>query len=213
VGLPGVGLPFGGREHLFPAGSRIRSVKGIPRPFELASRERAPSSRIRARTTDPSGTNGDVFIAHGRDWKVVFQGREILAPDAIGVRQLRHLLSRPWTRIPALELVSLSAARFVDRCVADPDRGTGRAGDDVALRGPCPDAERARVNVTRTIRRAIAALSERHPSLGEHLRHTIRTGAACSYLPDPAYPRAWRTEPSLPRPSTQEKRERSPKGH
>jgi hypothetical protein len=45
-------------------------------------------------------------------------------------------------------------------------------------------SERARSAVTRAIRQALARIREHHPSLGEHLDRTIRTGAYCTYLPD-----------------------------
>jgi non-specific serine/threonine protein kinase len=45
------------------------------------------------------------------------------------------------------------------------------------------DAERARVNVTMRIRKAIARLREHSPSLADHLARSVRTGAACMYSP------------------------------
>ncbi len=44
-------------------------------------------------------------------------------------------------------------------------------------------AERARVNVTRGIKAAIARVHENHPSLGEHLTEAVRTGNFCCYEP------------------------------
>jgi hypothetical protein len=46
-------------------------------------------------------------------------------------------------------------------------------------------AERARLNVTRAIRAAMANLARANPALGRHLAATIRTGRYCSYTPDP----------------------------
>jgi hypothetical protein len=46
-------------------------------------------------------------------------------------------------------------------------------------------SERARVAVTRAIRQAITRVADHHPQLGKHLNHAIRTGAYCSYSPDP----------------------------
>jgi tetratricopeptide (TPR) repeat protein len=53
--------------------------------------------------------------------------------------------------------------------------------------------ERARVAVTRTIRTALARISQHHQALGVHLDNTIRTGTYCSYQPDPRVPTRWRT--------------------
>ena len=52
-------------------------------------------------------------------------------------------------------------------------------------------AERARVGVTRALRKAMARITEHHPALGEHLDRTIRTGAYCTYAPDPRAPAGW----------------------
>jgi hypothetical protein len=58
--------------------------------------------------------------------------------------------------------------------------------------------ERARSRVTQALRRAIARIGEHHPSLGDHLAHSVRTGTYCAYAPDPASPHVWkvRMEPS-----------------
>jgi predicted ATPase len=45
------------------------------------------------------------------------------------------------------------------------------------------EAERARINVTRAIRTAIARIRDRAPDLATHLEQTIRTGNRCSYSP------------------------------
>ncbi len=52
-------------------------------------------------------------------------------------------------------------------------------------------AERARVNITRTIKASLRKISEHHPALGQHLSSTIKTGAYCSYTPDPRVPITW----------------------
>lgn len=54
-------------------------------------------------------------------------------------------------------------------------------------------AERARVNVTRAIKAAVARLAEHSPGLGAHLEQTVRTGTFCSYTPDPRLPMSWHT--------------------
>ncbi|MCB0995885.1 MAG: AAA family ATPase [Acidimicrobiales bacterium] len=51
--------------------------------------------------------------------------------------------------------------------------------------------ERARVNVTRSVRRAISAIAVRSESLGTHLERSVRTGAWCCYEPDPTTPLRW----------------------
>jgi hypothetical protein len=54
-----------------------------------------------------------------------------------------------------------------------------------------PEAERARVNVTRTLRAAIERVAADAPRAAVHLRASIRTGAACRYEPVPGGPRRW----------------------
>jgi len=54
------------------------------------------------------------------------------------------------------------------------------------------ESERARINITKTIRSALSRIRKNSPALGLHLERTIRTGAFCSYVPDPRFPVDWR---------------------
>jgi hypothetical protein len=67
-------------------------------------------------------------------------------------------------------------------------RAVGLGGRD---RRAASHAERARLNVTRAIRAAMANLARANPSLGRHLAVTVRTGRYCSYTPDPRAPITW----------------------
>lgn len=60
-------------------------------------------------------------------------------------------------------------------------RGIGLGG---RTRRTGSTAERARVNVTRTIRAATALLAEHDPRFGAHLARCVRTGTYCAYVPD-----------------------------
>jgi hypothetical protein len=51
--------------------------------------------------------------------------------------------------------------------------------------------ERARLNVTKSVKTALRHISKHHPPLGQHLVTSIRTGTFCSYLPDPTRPISW----------------------
>ena len=53
--------------------------------------------------------------------------------------------------------------------------------------------ERARTSATRSLRYALKRISQHHPSLGEHLARTIRTGSYFAYEPDPRVPVHWMT--------------------
>jgi non-specific serine/threonine protein kinase len=66
---------------------------------------------------------------------------------------------------------------------------TGLGGRD---RRAASASERARVNVTRAVRAALARIRENSPTLGRHLDATVRTGTYCAYEPDPRVPVHWR---------------------
>jgi len=53
--------------------------------------------------------------------------------------------------------------------------------------------ERARTSATRSLRYALDRIARHHPSLGEHLERTIRTGTYFAYEPDPRAPVVWET--------------------
>jgi hypothetical protein len=76
-----------------------------------------------------------------------------------------------------------------DFLVRELSRAVGLGGRD---RRAASASERARVGVTRAVRKAIARLEEHNPQLGEHLNRAIRTGTYCAYEPDPGAPAEWR---------------------
>lgn len=69
-------------------------------------------------------------------------------------------------------------------------RATGLRGRD---RTTAPEAERARVNVTRALRTAIERITEVAPAVGIHLQASIRTGGSCRYEPADGGPANWGT--------------------
>jgi len=81
-----------------------------------------------------------------------------------------------------------AAAAERDFLVGELARAVGLGGRD---RRAASHAERARLNVTRAIRAAMANLARANPALGRHLSATIRTGRYCSYTPDPRAPITW----------------------
>jgi len=68
-------------------------------------------------------------------------------------------------------------------------RAAGLAGRN---RQSSSEAERARVNVTRTLRATIERIAPAAPLAAAHLSGSIRTGAACRYQPAPGGPDRWR---------------------
>ena len=69
-------------------------------------------------------------------------------------------------------------------------RASGLAGRP---RGTSQEAERARVNVTRTLRSTLVRIAERAPVAAAHLQASIRTGRLCRYDPATGGPTRWRT--------------------
>lgn len=65
------------------------------------------------------------------------------------------------------------------------------AGLGGRVRDAAPEAERARVNVTRTLRAAIERIADGAPAAASHLRASVRTGASCRYDPAPGGPDRW----------------------
>jgi hypothetical protein len=76
------------------------------------------------------------------------------------------------------------------RLEAELRRATGLAG---RIWEVSPEAERARVNVTRTLRATLERISQAAPRAGAHLQASIRTGRACRYEPGPDGPARWDT--------------------
>jgi tetratricopeptide (TPR) repeat protein len=61
----------------------------------------------------------------------------------------------------------------------------------IARHGGSQAAERARLNVSRTIADAIKRIAAKSPPLGRYFENTIRTGRFCSFTPDPRVPIEW----------------------
>jgi predicted metalloprotease len=70
-------------------------------------------------------------------------------------------------------------------------RGVGLGGRD---RRAGAAAERARVNVTRAIRKAIRRIAKYDPPLGAHLENSVRTGLFCVYTGSLERPIEWDVE-------------------
>jgi len=68
------------------------------------------------------------------------------------------------------------------------DRATGLGG---RARRVSAEDERARVNVTRTLRAAIGRIAAAAPAAGAHLAASVRTGRACRYQPARGGPSRW----------------------
>ena len=79
----------------------------------------------------------------------------------------------------------------LDALMSELRRAVGLHGHD---RPNNAGAERARINVARSLRRAIDAVRAVAPGLGAHFDVSVRTGRFCSYAPEPSTALTWRVE-------------------
>jgi hypothetical protein len=117
----------------------------------------------------------------GEYWTIVFDGAVCRLRDGRGFRHLEYLLRHPREEVSSL---FLDLRCGDDKEVADELKARARVGAHDAR-------ERARVNVTRAIVSVLRRIEQHHPALGEHLAATVRTGAFCSYTPDPRVRVEW----------------------
>jgi hypothetical protein len=75
-----------------------------------------------------------------------------------------------------------------DALLAELRRASGLGG---RMRHTSSEAERARVNVTRTLRATLERISATAPRAAAHLRASLRTGLSCRYDPAPGGPTRW----------------------
>jgi eukaryotic-like serine/threonine-protein kinase len=76
----------------------------------------------------------------------------------------------------------------IDALTTELARAAGLGGRNRLLATP---AERARVSVTKAIRKAVRTIARQCPALGDHLAVSVRTGRFCSYAPPGEAPPAW----------------------
>jgi hypothetical protein len=121
-------------------------------------------------------------------------GATVLQSD-LGPHADRHALAAYHSRLTEIDALLVRAENDadlgrLDRLHAEREALLAEVGAATGLGGrPRPTGstgERARVAVTKAITSAIHRIAEADPRTGEHLVTTIRTGASCSYRPDPS---------------------------
>jgi hypothetical protein len=127
-------------------------------------------------------------------WRLVAHGSEPLLDDAAR-DAYRDQIGRLDRALAAADRAGDSALaekiHHERQALADEvRRAAGLAGRP---RRASADAERARVNVTRTLRTAITRIAQAAPITGAHLSSSVRTGIACRYQPAPGGPDRWQT--------------------
>jgi tetratricopeptide (TPR) repeat protein len=115
--------------------------------------------------------------------------------DATARNTYRHRIRELDDQLAAADrtgdsIAAQKAYRERQALIGELRRATGLAGRP---RRATADAERARVNVTRTLRATIDRITIAAPIAGAHLTSSIRTGTMCRYQPAPGGPDRWRT--------------------
>jgi predicted ATPase len=171
---------------------RLKDSKGL---HYLAQLLAAPGEELHALELASAGSRGVDAVGVSKD-----EGLEVSGFGDAG----EHLDAQAKAAFRA-RIVELEEEIEQAQAWNDPERGAkareeldfiarelaaavGVGGRDRRAASP---AERARVNVTRAIKAALARIDEHSPALGEHLERTVRTGTFCSYLPDPHLLREW----------------------
>jgi hypothetical protein len=154
-----------------------------------------------------------VFRRQGDFWSVAYQGRPFSVRDTKGMQCIARLLADPGRQFHCMELAadekgpSTEHRRRLQELQDDLDDAetrndlgqatrlrmerdlllaklAGETGVDARDSDAQRARERARVNVTRTIKESIARIREHDAALARHLATAIHTGAWCSYAPE-----------------------------
>jgi predicted ATPase len=165
--------PAGGVWHLAFNGKSVHvpDLKGLWHLRELVSRPReaVPALSLLASPSEEPVSIGDAGP---------MLDREALRQYRKRLGELDEALEQAEAHDNVARHVKLSAER--EALVRELARATGLGGK--ARRSGSP-AEKARLNVTRTIRHAITYLQTTFPELATHLDESVVTGVSCSYEP------------------------------
>jgi tetratricopeptide (TPR) repeat protein len=165
--------PEGATWHIRYDGTDVHlpDLKGLWHLRELLARPHQPVPALSL-----VGASSDVPLATADAGPVL---------DREALRQYRRRLAELDDEIDAATLRGdreRQAERSAEReaLIEELKRATGLGGRPRRSGSP---AEKARVNVTRTIRHAIGEVASRAPDLAAHLEESIVTGVACCYEP------------------------------
>ena len=165
--------PEGGVWHVAFNGTSVHvpDMKGLWHLRELVSRPRAPVpalSFVAAPSEDPVPV-GDAGPMLDREALRQYRRRLADLDEELDEAEARHDVEGHAKRSTEREALLKELAR-----------ATGLGGKPRRTGSP---TERARLNVTRTIRHAITYLSTALPELAAHLDESVATGVACCYEP------------------------------
>jgi DNA-binding NarL/FixJ family response regulator len=160
----------------------------------------------RPRAPEPAPEAGplaaeSLFRREGEYWTIRHRGSECHLRDSKGVRYLAFLLRNAGRECHVLEVAVEGRADTTaspggapdDRGMHAEDAGevAGAVGAGERDRPAASASERARQNVSRSVKMVLDRLGESSPDLASHLHRTIRTGTFCSYMPDPGAHIRW----------------------
>ncbi len=138
-------------------------LAGLPSGHRPGGRS-SPSARAAERARPA------VLERSGEVWRVGREPATTLVRNSRGMELLARLLRAPGVEFAAVELAGTAAPAGADRAAA----------------------ERARLNVTRALRSAVAKIAAHDEALGRELGRSIRTGAVARYEPGGPAPTPWR---------------------
>jgi predicted ATPase len=165
--------PEGGVWHVEWGGTTVHvpDLKGLWHLRELVTRPHQPVPALSL-----IGASTDAAIPRGDAGPML--DREALRQYRRRLAELDEELDHAALQRDAERLAQRTAER--DALIAELKRATGLGGRPRRSGSP---SEKARLNVTRTIRHAIAELSTAAPELAAHLDESIVTGISCCYEP------------------------------
>lgn len=156
-----------------PSGEvQLRASKGLSHIIALLER---PGREVHA--LQLVGAEGPVVVDGGRPAPVI---------DGRAIDEYRHRLLIIESSLD--EAHARNDLGQAEALQAEFDAITDHLSASLGLRGARnanSDSERARTSVTKAIRRAIRTIGDHDPAVAAHLDANIRTGAYCSYQPDP----------------------------
>jgi predicted ATPase len=173
--------PEGGTWHIHYNGTDVHmpDLKGLWHLRELLARPRQPVAALSL-----VGASSDEPLATADTGPLL--DREALGQYRRRLAQLDDELDAAALRDDRKRQVERSAER--EALIAELKRATGLGGRPRRSGSP---AEKARVNVTRTIRHAIGELASKAPDLAAHLEESVVTGISCCY--EPRFDIVWST--------------------
>lgn len=172
--------------------SRLRDGKG---PQYLAQLLRNPNQRIAALDLVVAGGNAPTRAPNVEDMETLTdeRGSADLVLDAQAKRAYERRLRELQEDLEEAQAFNdperaATLQEEMDALVDALRRAVGLGGRSRAMATP---GERARVSVTKVLKQTIRKLAQQDEDLGRHLESTVRTGAFCSYTPDPGSDVSW----------------------